>query len=78
MPGEAVRIDELRLRVPGLSAEEGRALGTEVARRISEALPQQGRAEHLGALEVRLAIPAGTPANRLAERVAEEIAKRLR
>ncbi len=78
MRGETVRIHELHLRVPGLTSEEGRALGAEVARRVGEALLMRGRAERLGALELRLTIPAGTPRNQLAERLAAEIAKRLK
>ncbi len=78
MPGETVRIDELHLRVPGLSAEEARRLGEEVAWRMADALPVEGRVEHLGALDLRLTVPSGTPRDRLAEEIARAILQKLR
>lgn len=78
MAGDAVRIDELQLRVPGLSLEEGRRLGEEVARHVADRLPPGGRIEELGALSVRLTIPFGTPRDRLAIAIAQTILERLR
>jgi hypothetical protein len=78
MPAESVRIDELILRAPGLTEEEARRMGEEVARRVAGSLPQQGRAERLGALELRLTIPYGMPYERLAEQIAQAILEKLR
>jgi hypothetical protein len=77
MPGETVRIDELHLRVPGLSADEARRLGEEVARRVADALPVEGRVEHLGALDLRLTVAYGTPRDRLAAEIARVILQKL-
>jgi hypothetical protein len=73
MPNETVHIDELYLRVPGLSMDEARRLSEEVTRRVADALPGHGRAGHLGALDLRVTIPHGTPRDRLALVVAEKI-----
>jgi GGDEF domain-containing protein len=78
MPAESVRIDELILRAPGLTEEEARRMGEEVARRISGSLPVQGRVARLGALELRLTIPYGIPRERLAEQIAQAILEKLR
>jgi hypothetical protein len=77
MPAETVRIDDLHLRVPGVSAEEARQLGEEVARLVAEDLSVQGRVEHLGALDLRVSVAQGMPRNRLAEEIARAIVETL-
>jgi hypothetical protein len=78
MPAEAVRIDELILRAPGLTEEVARRMGEEVARRVAGSLRPYGRVARLGALELRLTIPYGIPHERLAEQVALAILEKLR
>jgi len=77
MPSDEIRIDQLRLRVPGLTEQEAHKLGEEVARRVADALPAQSRVEHLGLLDLRISVPTGTPKDQLAQHIAEEILKRL-
>jgi hypothetical protein len=77
MPGETVRIGELHLRVPGLSREEARQMGEEVARRVADGLPSCGCVSQLGALDLRLSIPRATPRDRLAENIAQAIIEKL-
>ena len=72
-----VRIEHWRLRIPGLTEPEARRLGAEVARRVAERLPLEGRTERLGRLDLRLSIPAGVPKDRLASKIAEELLKKL-
>jgi hypothetical protein len=78
MPAETVRIDDFQLRVPGLSAEEARQLGQEVARRVAEELSVQGRMEHLGALELGVSIAREMPRDRLAEEIARAVVEKLK
>jgi hypothetical protein len=77
MGPESIHIEELRLRVPGLSEAEARRLGEEVTRRVAEALPEEGRAEKLRLVDVRLSIPQGVPKEELARRIAEGILRNL-
>lgn len=77
MGRETVRIEEMRLRIPGLSAEEARTLGQDVARLLSEQLPRSGPTRHLGLLDLRTNIPQGTPRDRLAELIVQAIKKSL-
>lgn len=72
MPGKTIRIDELRLRVRGLSAGEAKSFGEEVARRVAAGLPLSGRQERLGVVDLRVALPQGTSKDRLARAVAEK------
>jgi hypothetical protein len=67
----------MRLRIPGLSVEEARAVGHDVARLLSEQLPSSQRTRHLGALDLRANIAQGTPRERLAELIVQAIKKSL-
>ncbi len=78
MDAEVVRIDDLRLRIPGLTEPEARRLGEDVARRVAEELPPRGRVDRLALLDLRLSVPVGVAKDQLAGRIAEEILKRLR
>jgi hypothetical protein len=77
MPVETVRIENLHLRVPGVSADEARRIGEEVARRVADLLPSQGRVERLSMLDLRVSVPLETPRDRLAEEVARAIVRSL-
>jgi hypothetical protein len=72
MRSETARIHNLHLRVPGLNREEAMRFGNEVARRVAEGLPR-GRTLELGALDLKVRVPAGTPKDRLAQVVADRI-----
>jgi hypothetical protein len=78
MPRETVRIDELHLRVPGLSRGAAHDLAQSVARKVAQSLGGDGRSARLGALEIRATAPAGTPINRLADVIAAAVSERLR
>ncbi len=77
MGAERLHIESLNLRVPGLTAEEGRRLGEEVARRLGDGVPERAMPLHLGALDLRLTLPRGLPRDRLAEEIAIAILERL-
>ncbi len=72
MESARVRIDELRLRAPGLTPEQGRLLGEAVARRLAD-LPV-GRSGNVPALA--LSVPLGGPIE--IESLGEAIAARIR
>ena len=74
---ETVRIGEMSVRIPGLSAGEGRAFGVDVLRRVAERLASGGAPRSLGALDIKVRIPEGTPRHRLAETVADAICRGL-
>jgi hypothetical protein len=75
---DAVEIRELVLRIPGIGRGQARDLGNEVARRLSEELPTWPLRRHAGAIDLRIAIPAGTPHEQLPRVIAEQIARALR
>lgn len=72
-----VRIDDLHLQIPGLTGEEARRLGEDVAERLAERTPTHGTQLHLGAVDLRLTVPPGTAHSNLASLVADAILKRL-
>ena len=77
MSAESIHIDELRLRIPGLTEAEARRLGEEIARRVAEELPAHGSLRRLSLVDMRLSIPAGVSKDQLAARIADEILNRL-
>jgi hypothetical protein len=78
MAADDVRIDQLRLRVPGLGSEAAARLGQDVCRRVAAGLPTDAGPRHLGALQLRVEAPVGTSQTRLAETIASAILERLR
>ncbi len=73
----SIRIDQLHLRVPGMSREEANHLGITVAQQLARQLPALTRSGNLSGLHVRLAIPTGTPRECLSSVVAAGIAKKI-
>jgi hypothetical protein len=77
MAGEVLHIKHLRLRIPGLSGEEARGLGDEVAHLVADGLPTGAMPQQLGTLDLRVMLPAGTERDRLATLIAEAVLGRL-
>lgn len=77
MGNATVRIGELQLRVPGLTADEASGFGEEVSRRVADRLPRQGESRELGALELSVALPHGASRSQMASLIAEAILKGL-
>ena len=59
MDDGTVRINELRIRVPGMSAEEGHVFGQELTQAIAQGLPPQVKSQGLGVLNLRVRVPSG-------------------
>jgi hypothetical protein len=77
MGSELIRIDELRLRIPGLTEVEARRLAEDIARRVSEHIRPGGPVRRYSLLDMRLRIPTDVSREQLASRIAEEIVTRL-
>lgn len=73
MANGTLGIKELHLRVPGLSAEEGRKLGQEVVQRVADRLPASDRPRRLEALGLCATVPEGTSRDQMASLIAEAI-----
>ena len=70
MPGDRVIIEELFLRLPGLTRDEARAISRDVAARVGDGLAGALPPRSLGALDLRLALRAGASRDELVDRVA--------
>jgi len=80
MKTRTIRIDELHIKVPGtLGRDEAHQLAREVGWCIMERLSAIGPAQHLGALDLRLAYRSGSSradlANAIAAAVVEGISR---
>lgn len=72
-----IRIDELLIRVPGLTRQEAAEFGQQVAKLLAAKLSPGLEARHFGAIRLKAQMPAGASKARLAELVADEIAEKL-
>ena len=77
MSAPKVRIHELRVRVPGLSPEQGRHLGEAVALRLAESPLPADRPRRIPSASVRLRSNGGVSMERLVEEVVDGIRRRL-
>jgi hypothetical protein len=74
---EALRVEELRLRVAGVPATAAAELARLVAERVTSGLPYRPRALALDRVELRVAVPDGAAPDALAHAVAAAILERL-
>ena len=73
----AVQIGQLNLRVPGTSAETGRRVASGIAESLVRKVPA-GMRRQLGALSVRVQVPAVATEAEMSDAVAEAIMRALR
>ena len=73
MAVDRVIIEELFLRLPGLSRDAARAISREVAERVGAGLAEALPAHSLGALDLRLTVRAGASRDEMVESVANAI-----
>ncbi len=78
MGAERVHIGELKIRVPGVSQPAARELGRQVASEIAAGLPPGSHIPDLGAVRIRVAIPAGTAPEQMSAAIARAILGSLR
>jgi hypothetical protein len=72
-----VQVNEMRLRVPGLTRAEGRWLGELVANRLAESSFGK-RAQQIFVVNIDVSVRAGGPIKRLAEEIARGIVRKVR
>ncbi len=73
MKSRALRIDELRLRVPGLSSARARQLGETVAQRLAENPPRSFSSGRVPALSLRVYAANSASVEQLADTIAAKI-----
>lgn len=72
-----IRINRMRLRIPGLPPAQARALAEATARRVMEGLPQAGGKGRLGLLALRVSVPRGSSREQIESAVAKSILRGL-
>jgi hypothetical protein len=73
-----VHIEEMVLRVPGLTRAQAESVARQVTQRIAAGLPSGGRVESLAAIARRVNVPAGTPFSELPARIAAAVLEALK
>jgi hypothetical protein len=77
MPFVDLHIDDLVLRVPGLTLAEGERLANLVQDRLTALAATGHFPSHVGQMEIRLELPVATPLDKLAERIVLGISAQL-
>lgn len=72
----AVHIGQLNLRIPGSNAERAHRVTTGIAQSLAQRMPV-GRQRHIGALSVRVQVPAGASEAEISEAIAGKIMNAL-
>jgi hypothetical protein len=72
-----IHIRQLNLRIPGDSAETGRRVANGIGQGLAQKVPT-GMQRRLGALSVRVQVPAGATEAEMSDAVAEAIMRALR
>lgn len=73
--GAAIEVEELVMRLPGVSRAEAPALVEEVLRKVQDRLRGTGRVGRIHLAELRVRLPAGAHRDELTDRIAERIAE---
>jgi hypothetical protein len=73
----AVHIGQLNLRIPGNSADTAHRVADGIAQGLTQKVPT-GMQRHLGALSVRVQVPATATEAEMSDAVAEAITRALR
>lgn len=77
VPADRVIIEELFLRLPGLNADEARAVAREVADRVGHGLARALPPRTLGALDLKLTVRPGATRDEMVDGVAQAILEAL-
>lgn len=72
-----IQIDEMILRLPGISEEEGRQLGLDVAQRLAANAPDYAEDQHLGALNLQLSLSPSLSREQMTNAIASQIWRQL-
>lgn len=73
----AIHIGQLNLRIPGNSADTAHRVADGIGQGLAQKVPT-GIQRHLGALSVRVQVPAGTTEAEMSDAIAEAIMRALR
>ena len=77
MYASQIRIDALRLRVPGVTREQAYQLSQEIAQRLAAELAANARAQQLGILQLRVNLETDAPRERLGALIAQAVIRSL-
>jgi hypothetical protein len=73
----AIQIGQLNLRMPGNSADTAHRVANSIGQGLAQKVPP-GMQRHLGALSVRVQVPASATEAEMSDAVAEAIMRALR
>jgi hypothetical protein len=72
-----IQINEMLIKVPSMSEEEGHQIGKDVAQRLANNLPQGIENRQIDALAVRMSLSPTMGREQMTEAIAQQILRQL-
>lgn len=72
-----IQINEMSIRIPGNSVEEGRSIGERIANQIGKTLPDDTKNRNIDDISVRILVTPGMSNEMIADQIARELLIRL-
>ncbi len=73
-----IQIDELHIRIPGISEEEGTSLGQKVAEKVAAALPDNYVDYQMPEMRIQLSGELSNDTTAMADRISDQIIKQIK
>jgi hypothetical protein len=77
MPGKEVKIEEMRLRVPGVFEKDAQSIGENAMQQVAISLPPTLQNKRLDALDLKVNVSQGASRTEMTRLIAEAILKGL-
>jgi hypothetical protein len=73
-----IQIDELQIKMPGNSQEDGTELGRQVAARLASAMPENYGNQHIPELSLHLQGTTSNDTSLMADQIVEQIIRQIK
>ncbi|HMT28430.1 MAG TPA: hypothetical protein PKD91_04040 [Bacteroidia bacterium] len=72
-----ITINELHLRIPGISESEGESLGSEISEKIAAGLPVNYSGQHIPELTIKIENIIHGERSQMADRISEQVLNQI-
>jgi hypothetical protein len=77
MPGKEVKIEEMRIRVPGAFEKDAQSIGQDAMQQVARSLPPSYQNKRLDAINLKVNISQGASGTEMTKLIAEAILRGL-
>ena len=73
-----LQIDQLNIRIPGISEEQGAVIGQQIAEKVALGLPQTIENKQIMEINVKMGSFLSTDANYISDNIAKQIIRQIK